>query len=77
MANEKEDWKAECYVDEVREKLLEFADRGWGNIPEMTMVPIVLLNAWVYRPKMADIATTQGWIVSASQGGEGAPASGD
>ncbi|MFB6304656.1 MAG: nitrite/sulfite reductase [Haloferacaceae archaeon] len=34
MSNEKEEWKAETYGDEVREKLLEFAERGWSAIPE-------------------------------------------
>ncbi|MFB6108698.1 MAG: nitrite/sulfite reductase [Haloplanus sp.] len=34
MANKKEDWKAESYGDEVREKLLAFAEQGWESIPE-------------------------------------------
>ncbi len=34
MANEKEEWKEELYGDAVREKLLEFAERGWESIPE-------------------------------------------
>jgi ferredoxin-nitrite reductase len=34
MANEKEQWKEEMYGDEVREKILEFAERGWDSIPE-------------------------------------------
>ncbi|MFC4358044.1 nitrite/sulfite reductase [Halobium salinum] len=34
MAHEKEDWKEACYGDEVREKLLEFAEKGWESIPE-------------------------------------------
>jgi len=33
MAN-KEDWKSEMYGDEVREKLLEFAETGFESIPE-------------------------------------------
>ncbi len=33
MASEKEDYKAELYGDAVRDKLLEFADRGWDSIP--------------------------------------------
>ena len=34
MGNEKETWKAEAYGDEVREKIIEFAERGWESIPE-------------------------------------------
>jgi len=35
MANKKEDWKSEMYYgDEVREKLLEFAETGFESIPE-------------------------------------------
>jgi len=34
MANKKEQWKEEMYGDEVREKILEFAERGWDSIPE-------------------------------------------
>jgi len=34
MANKKEDWKSEMYGDEVREKLLEFAETGFESIPE-------------------------------------------
>lgn len=34
MSNKKEDWKDGLYGDEVREKLLEFADAGWESIPE-------------------------------------------
>ena len=34
MTHKKEDWKEGCYGDEVREKLLEFAERGWDSIPE-------------------------------------------
>jgi ferredoxin-nitrite reductase len=34
MAHKKEDWKGELYGDDVREKLEEFADRGWESIPE-------------------------------------------
>jgi len=34
MGHEKEDWKEELYGDQVREKLLEFAERGWDSIPE-------------------------------------------
>jgi len=34
MANKKETWKEGLYGDEVREKIVEFADRGWENIPE-------------------------------------------
>jgi ferredoxin-nitrite reductase len=34
MAHKKEDWKGEMYGDEVREKLEEFAERGWDSIPE-------------------------------------------
>ncbi|RXK46912.1 nitrite/sulfite reductase [Halorientalis pallida] len=34
MGNRKEEIKDELYGDEVREKLLEFAERGWDSIPE-------------------------------------------
>jgi ferredoxin-nitrite reductase len=34
VPHEKETWKAECYGDEVREKILEFAERGWASIPD-------------------------------------------
>jgi len=34
VTHEKEDWKAACYGDEVRAKLLEFAEDGWESIPE-------------------------------------------
>jgi len=34
MVHEKEEYKNGLYGDDVREKLLEFADRGWESIPE-------------------------------------------
>ncbi|RLM96478.1 nitrite/sulfite reductase [Haloarcula sp. Atlit-7R] len=34
MAHKKEEYKAELYGDEVREKLEEFAEQGWESIPE-------------------------------------------
>jgi ferredoxin-nitrite reductase len=34
VANEKEAWKDGLYGDAVREKILEFAERGWDAIPE-------------------------------------------
>lgn len=34
MSVKKEEWKAALYGDEVREKILEFARRGWDSIPE-------------------------------------------
>jgi ferredoxin-nitrite reductase len=34
MGNKKEDWKEELYGDAVREKLFEFAERGFDAIPE-------------------------------------------
>ncbi|GAA0210633.1 nitrite/sulfite reductase [Halobaculum roseum] len=34
MANKKERWKDELYGDAVREKIEEFAERGWESIPE-------------------------------------------
>ncbi|QLG49704.1 nitrite/sulfite reductase [Natrinema halophilum] len=34
MSSEKEEWKAKLYGNEVREKVLEFARRGWDSIPE-------------------------------------------
>ncbi|NHN58353.1 MULTISPECIES: nitrite/sulfite reductase [Halorussus] len=34
MAHKKEEYKQGLYGDEVREKILEFADRGWDAIPE-------------------------------------------
>ncbi len=34
MANNAEDTKGEMYGDEVREKILEFAEKGWDSIPE-------------------------------------------
>ncbi|MGB9930575.1 nitrite/sulfite reductase [Haloarcula amylolytica] len=34
MAHKKEEYKAELYGDEVREKLEEFAEKGWESIPE-------------------------------------------
>ncbi|MFB6120728.1 MAG: nitrite/sulfite reductase [Halobacteriaceae archaeon] len=34
MVNKKEEQKAELYGDEVREKLVEFAERGWESIPD-------------------------------------------
>jgi ferredoxin-nitrite reductase len=33
MSHKKEDYKDELYGDEVREKLMEFAERGWDGIP--------------------------------------------
>ena len=34
MPHKKEEYKEELYGDEVREKILEFAERGWDEIPE-------------------------------------------
>ncbi|MFA1612379.1 nitrite/sulfite reductase [Halobellus rubicundus] len=34
MANKKEEWKAGMYGDEVREKIIKFAEKGWDSIPE-------------------------------------------
>ena len=34
MGNKKEQWKSGLYGDEVREKIEEFAERGWESIPE-------------------------------------------
>ena len=34
MGNKKEEYKEELYGDEVREKLEEFAEKGWESIPE-------------------------------------------
>jgi ferredoxin-nitrite reductase len=34
MANKKEEWKKGLYGDEVREKILEFAETGWESIPD-------------------------------------------
>ncbi|MFC6836751.1 nitrite/sulfite reductase [Halomarina ordinaria] len=34
MPHKKEEWKGACYGDEVREKLLAFAEAGWDSIPE-------------------------------------------
>jgi ferredoxin-nitrite reductase len=34
MVHEKEEYKDELYGDAVRERLLEFAERGWESIPE-------------------------------------------
>jgi len=34
MSNKKEAWKEGMYGDEVREKLIEFAEKGWESIPE-------------------------------------------
>ena len=34
MTNKKETWKDGMYGDEVREKILEFAEAGWESIPE-------------------------------------------
>ncbi|KAA9399478.1 ferredoxin--nitrite reductase [Haloarcula sp. CBA1130] len=34
MAHKKEEYKEELYGDEVREKLEEFAEKGWESIPE-------------------------------------------
>ena len=34
MVHKKEKWKDGMYGDEVREKILEFAERGWESIPE-------------------------------------------
>ena len=34
MSNKKEAWKEGMYGDEVREKLLKFAEEGWESIPE-------------------------------------------
>ncbi|MFB6252338.1 MAG: nitrite/sulfite reductase [Halobellus sp.] len=33
MANKKEEWKAGMYGDEVRAKIIEFAEQGWKSIP--------------------------------------------
>ena len=42
-----------------------------------SMIPIVLLNAWVYRPEIARRATTDGWLVGSADGAHGAPTGGD
>jgi ferredoxin-nitrite reductase len=34
MSNKKEAWKEGMYGDEVREKIVEFAEKGWESIPE-------------------------------------------
>ncbi|WP_248895767.1 nitrite/sulfite reductase [Haloplanus halobius] len=34
MSNKKETWKEGMYGDEVREKIIEFAEKGWESIPE-------------------------------------------
>ncbi|WP_181691021.1 nitrite/sulfite reductase [Natronomonas sp. LN261] len=34
MAHKKEAWKSELYGDDVREKILEFAEVGWQSVPE-------------------------------------------
>ncbi|RBI58468.1 ferredoxin--nitrite reductase [halophilic archaeon] len=34
MAHKKEEYKNGMYGDEVREKIIEFADRGWDSIPD-------------------------------------------
>ncbi|CCC40298.1 nitrite/sulfite reductase [Haloquadratum walsbyi] len=34
MTTKKEQWKDEMYGDEIREKILEFAESGWDSIPE-------------------------------------------
>jgi len=34
MGNKKEEWKDGMYGDEVREKIEEFAEKGWDSIPE-------------------------------------------
>jgi ferredoxin-nitrite reductase len=34
MPHEKEAWKEELYGDAVREKIAEFAERGWESVPE-------------------------------------------
>jgi ferredoxin-nitrite reductase len=34
MTQEKEEYKDGMYGDVVREKILEFAERGWDSIPE-------------------------------------------
>ena len=34
MTHKKEDWKEECYGDEVREHLMRFAEEGFDAIPE-------------------------------------------
>ncbi|ESP87808.1 nitrite/sulfite reductase [Candidatus Halobonum tyrrellensis] len=34
MVHKKEGWKEELYGDEVREKIEEFAERGWESIPD-------------------------------------------
>jgi ferredoxin-nitrite reductase len=34
MAHKKETWKEGMYGDEVREKIIEFAEEGWESIPE-------------------------------------------
>jgi len=34
VPHKKEEWKDGCYGNEVREKILEFAERGWESIPE-------------------------------------------
>jgi ferredoxin-nitrite reductase len=34
MSNQKEDWKDGLYGDDVRGKLIEFAESGWESIPE-------------------------------------------
>ncbi|WP_306059277.1 MFS transporter [Natronococcus wangiae] len=40
----------------------------------LTMVPILALSAWVFQPRVAEEATTAGWIVDEPESGADAPA---
>jgi len=44
------------------------------SIVAVSMIPIVLLTAWVFQPKIAERASSDGWIVSSS---DGTPSAGD
>jgi ferredoxin-nitrite reductase len=34
VSSAKEEWKGDCYGDDVRERICEFAEEGWESIPE-------------------------------------------
>lgn len=47
----------------------------WGfAVVGVTMVPILVLSAWVFQPHVAEEATTGGWLLSEPPARSGAPA---
>ncbi|KMT45702.1 hypothetical protein EL22_28635 [Halostagnicola sp. A56] len=53
MVHKKEEHKKDCYGDEVREHILEFADEGFESIPEDER------DKWFTRFKSNRISVTE------------------